>query len=228
VTALLATGWRVPGHQEATIMKTTKVGGTRGYSLRGRLPRRGGWGQTWLTAGALTAALLGLTLLAAGCSSGPAASGAAASTVADPLVRQGDADLVNFARCMRAHGVQMSDPDNQPDHVGLTADPPPHSSATRTAYAACDHYLQDLIRIKEARTTALATSRLAALAQYAECMRAHDITMLDPNARGELDLGDVPGMANNDFGRQSPQFHSADAACRHLLPAGTGDDGTGP
>ena len=183
---------------------------------------------------ALTAALLGLTLLAAGCSSSPASSGtatggtAAASTVADPLVRKGDEDLVNFARCMRARGVQMSDPYHQADHIGLTVEIPPHSSATRTAYAACDHYLQDLIQIKLARTGALAASRLAALTRYAECMRAHDITMLDPNARGELDLGDVPGMANNDFGRQSPQFHSADAACRHLLPAGTGDDGTGP
>ena len=183
---------------------------------------------------ALTAALLGLILLAAGCSSSPASSGtatggtAAASTVADPLVRKGDEDLVNFARCMRARGVQMSDPYHQADHIGLTVEIPPHSSATRTAYAACDHYLQDLIQIKEARTTALATSRLAALARYAECMRAHDITMLDPTPRGELDLGDVPGMANNDFGRQSPQFHSADAGCRHLLPAGIADDGTGP
>jgi hypothetical protein len=182
------------------------------------------------TTKALTAALLGLTLLAAGCSSSPAASGAATggTTVADPLVRQGDEDLVNFARCMRAHGVQMSDPYHQPGHIGLTVDVPPQSSATRTAYAACDHYMQDLIQIKEARTAALATTRLAALTQYAECMRTHDITMLDPTPRGELDLGDVPGMANNDFGRQSPQFHSADAACRHLLPAGTGDDGTGP
>ena|SRR5215469_4466665 len=174
------------------------------------------------TTKALTAALLGMTLLAAGCYSSAATSGA------DPLVRQGDADLVNFAHCMRAHGVQMSDPYHQPGHIGLTVNMPPQSSATRTAYAACDHYMQDLIQIKEARTTALATSRLRALTRYAECMRAHDINMLDPNARGELDLGDVAGMANNDFGRQSPQFHSADAACRHLLPAGTGDDGTGP
>jgi hypothetical protein len=59
-------------------------------------------------------------------------------------------------------------------------------------------------------------------------MRAHDITMLDPNAQGQLNLGTVPGMASNDFGRYSPQFRSADATCRHLLPPGVTDDGSGP
>jgi hypothetical protein len=148
--------------------------------------------------------------------------------VTDPLVRQGDQDLVSFARCMRAHGVQMSDPYHQPGHVGLAVDVPARDSATRTGYVACNHYLQALIQIKESRTATPAPSRLAALTRYAECMRAHDITMLDPTPRGELDLGDVPGMANSDFGRQSPQFHSADTACRLLLPAGVTDNGTGP
>ena len=146
----------------------------------------------------------------------------------DPLVLKGDQDLVNFARCMRAHGVQMSDPYRQAGHIGLTVDTPPHDAKTARAYVRCGHYMQALIQIKEARTAALASSQLAALTRYAECMRAHDINMLDPTPRGELDLGDVPGMANNGFGRSSPQFRSADAACRHLLPAGVADDGTGP
>jgi hypothetical protein len=54
-------------------------------------------------------------------------------------------------------------------------------------------------------------------------MRAHDITMLDPTPQGDLNLG-----GDGTFGRYSPQFRSADAACRHLLPAGVTDDGTGP
>jgi hypothetical protein len=58
-------------------------------------------------------------------------------------------------------------------------------------------------------------------------MRAHDITMLDPTSSGALNLGHVPGM-NSDFGRYSPQFRAADAACRRLLPAGVRDNGTGP
>jgi hypothetical protein len=59
-------------------------------------------------------------------------------------------------------------------------------------------------------------------------MRAHDIALLDPDPQtGSLNLGNVPGITS-DFGRYTPQFHSADAACRHLLPADVHDDGTGP
>jgi hypothetical protein len=58
-------------------------------------------------------------------------------------------------------------------------------------------------------------------------MRARDIAMLDPTPDGQLSLGQVPGITS-DTGRYSPQFRNADAACRHLLPAGIHDDGTGP
>jgi hypothetical protein len=211
-------------------MNTTKERGTPDDSVRRRPPRRG---RCWPVAGALAGALLVGAALAAGCSSGPTSSGAsgggtADSAVTDPLVLKGDHDLVGFARCMRAYGVHMSDPYHQAGHIGLTVETPPHDATTSRAYAHCGHYMQALIQIKETRTAALASSRLAALTRYAECMRAHDITMLDPTPRGELDLGDVPGMANNGFGRTSPQFRSADAACRHLLPAGVTDNGTGP
>jgi hypothetical protein len=211
-------------------MKTTNHRGTRSAAVRRRPPGRG---RRRPAAGALASALLIAMLAAAGCSAGPTTSGASGGgpvdgAVADPLVLQGDHDLVSFARCMRTYGVQMSDPYHQAGHVGLTVDTPPHDATTARAYARCGHYLQALIQIKETRTAALASSRLAALTRYAECMRAHDINMLDPTPRGEPDLGDVPGMANNGFGRSSPQFQSADATCRHLLPPGITDDGTGP
>ena len=51
--------------------------------------------------------------------------------------------------------------------------------------------------------------------------------MLDPTSFGALNLGRPPGVSG-DFGRYTPQFRSADTACRHLLPAGVHDDGTGP
>ena len=70
-------------------------------------------------------------------------------------------------------------------------------------------------------------AELAAFTNYARCMRAHDISMLDPTPQGQLNLGNVPGITS-DFGRYSPQFRAADSACRHLLPAGVRDDGTGP
>jgi len=87
--------------------------------------------------------------------------------------------------------------------------------------------MQPIIQMKTAGQQALASPRLRALTNYARCMRAHDIPMLDPNSLGELNLGSPPGVSGN-FGRYTPQFHAADAACRHLLPHGVADNGTGP
>jgi hypothetical protein len=66
-----------------------------------------------------------------------------------------------------------------------------------------------------------------ALIHYAECMRTHAVPMLDPNPLGQLNLGNVAGISNG-FGRYSPQFRTADQACRRVLPTTVHDDGTGP
>jgi hypothetical protein len=190
---------------------------------------------------AVLAALAALAAAVAGCSSGsgsgpgsaPVASLAAGSAhaghgaAAQLTQQQSDLDMIHFARCMRSHGVAMSDPFHRPGHVGLSIDMPTQDAATRPAYAACTHFIQPIIQAKAGTQAQLSPSRLAALTRYAVCMRGHDINMLDPTASGELSLGTVPGITS-DFGRYSPQFRAADTACRHLLPAGVHDDGTGP
>ena len=173
-------------------------------------------------------------LLASACSSGSSPpsvaglSGHDTTQTTGPLTRsQSDQAMVDFTRCMRAHGVQMSDPYHRPGHQGLSIDLPTPDSATQSAYSACNHFVQRIAETKGAGAAAQPAPRLQALTNYARCMRTHDIDMLDPNAQGALNLGSGPGMTTN-FGRYSPQFRSADAACRHLLPAGIHDDGTGP
>ena len=199
--------------------------------------------QHWLVSWAGRAALLaGLAGLVAACSGGggsgpgsaPVASLAAGGNhashppAAKLTTEQADLDMVHFAHCMRSHGVTMSDPYHQPGHTGLSINMPTQDSATRPAFAACTHFIQPIIQAKEAGAAAqLSPTRLAALTRYAECMRSHDINMLDPTTSGELSLGNVPGVTS-DFGRYSPQFRAADTTCRHLLPAGVQDDGTGP
>jgi len=180
-----------------------------------------------------------IAVLAAACSSGPAGQSgqapvaslpgyAAPSHASGPLTAaQSDRDMVSFTRCMRGHGVQMSDPFHRPGHQGLSIDLPEQGPATRTAYQACIHFIEPIIQMKQAASAARAAPQMAALTRYARCMRGHDINMLDPTPQGELNLGRVPGMTSN-FGRYSPQFRAADSACRHLLPAGVRDDGTGP
>ena len=185
-------------------------------------------------------ALLGalFAVSAAACSSGdggrPVASLAgqhtaagSASNVGMPSSAQADLDFVKFTRCLRAHGVAEPDPFHRPGHTGLSIVMPPASPATNAALAVCNRFIAKVVAAKEAGASGELSHWLPHLVLYAQCMRAHDISMLDPGSMGQLNLGNVPGITS-DFGRYSPQFRSADTACRHLLPAGVHDDGTGP
>ncbi|HEY1005502.1 MAG TPA: hypothetical protein VGD83_38320 [Streptosporangiaceae bacterium] len=177
------------------------------------------------------AVLAGCSAAASGPGNAPVASlsgSTSASPSGQPLTeRQSDQDMVSFTRCMRSHGVQMSDPVHRPGHAGLSIDMPERGPATSAAYAACTHFMQAITQAKAAGAAAEAAPRLGALTRYAQCMRSHAINMLDPTPQGDLNLGNVPGITS-DFGRYSPQFRAADAACTHFLPAGIRDDGTGP
>jgi hypothetical protein len=180
--------------------------------------------------------LLGLP--AAACSSGPprpsvasvpGQSDARSTAVDAPTEQQTDLDIIDYTHCLRAHGVNEPDP-HQVTHdgsTGLAFDVPPSSPTDLAATAACRHFIAKLLGAKQAGARQELARWLPSLVRYAACMRRHDIAMLDPGPEGELNLGDVPGITS-DFGRYSPQFRAADAACRHLLPAGVHDDGTGP
>lgn len=173
---------------------------------------------TLLTAAA-TAAVL------AGCGSGSTGSGTGQEPAA---ALASDRGMVQFARCMRAHGVNMPDPFHRPGHEGLSIGLPERGPATTAAYGVCGHYLQATIELKQRNMGQTLTPAVRlGLIHYAECMRGHAVPMLDPGPFGQLSLGNVPGISGT-FGRYSPQFHSADEACRHVLPRSVHDDGSGP
>jgi hypothetical protein len=174
-------------------------------------------------------------LLAAACSS-PSATPSVASLpghqaqtqAAGPLTQaKSDQDMVHFTRCLRSHGVDEPDPFHRPGHAGFSVEIPTPGPSTNAALSACNHFIAPIGQMKQAHARQQLASWLPALTHYAECMRTHDIPMLDPNAQGSLNLGNVPGISN-DFGRYSPQFRAADTACRHFLPSAVHDDGTGP
>jgi hypothetical protein len=184
---------------------------------------------------ALLAGLLGT--LATACSTGPSGRtvaslpGSHSHAASDSSSSSGsyDQDIVDYTHCLRAHGVNEPDPttETHSGHTGLSFAVPPATPANRAALAACNHFIASLVAAKAAGASRELASWLPSLVRYASCMRSHDISMLDPGPQGQLNLGNVPGITS-DFGRYSPQFRSADAACRHLLPAGVHDDGTGP
>jgi hypothetical protein len=196
---------------------------------------RGGGGVLRVVAAGFLAALLAGSL--ASCGSSPPArqvaslpGHAAAGSGAGPStlnVSQSDQAFVDFARCLRAHGVNEPDPAARPGQGGLRAQIPPATPTNQAALAACNHFIAKVEAAKSAGASRELAQWLPSLVRYAACMRAHDIDMLDPGPQGQLNLGNVPGITS-DFGRYSPQFRSADAACRHLLPGGIRDNGTGP
>jgi hypothetical protein len=163
---------------------------------------------------------------AASVASLPGGRGSTATT-AGLTQSQSDQDFVDYTRCLRSHGVNEPDPAHRPGHVGLSIEIPTPAPGTNAALAACSHFIQAVTQEKAAGAQAMNAAHLSALARYARCMRGRDISMLDPTADGQLNLGNVPGLTS-DFGRYSSQFRAADRSCRHLLPAGVHDDGTGP
>ena len=182
------------------------------------------------------AALLVLTFAVAACSGGTSTGrqvanlpgGSARQASSTRLTEaQSDRDMVDFAHCMRAHGVQMPDPFHRPGHAGLSIELPAQTPANRPAFVACNHFIEPVIQMKNSHARAVFGPLLPALTSYARCMRSHDIAMLDPTPEGQLNLGNVPGI-HNGFGRYTPQFRAADTTCRHFLPASVHDDGTGP
>lgn len=171
-------------------------------------------------------------LLAAAVATGVLGGCGSASTIAttseSAAALRSDRGMVEFARCMRAHGINTPDPVHLPGHVGLSIQLPEQGPVTTDAYSACGHYLQATIELKQGAAERRITPAVRlGLIHYAECMRSHAIAMLDPGPFGELSLGNVPGI-DNGLGRYTPQFRTADRACRHLLPASIRDDGTGP
>jgi hypothetical protein len=176
----------------------------------------------------LATVMAGLALAICACSSAPAGPSVAslpshpASSPTNLTQAQAFHRLVQFAECMRSHGIDVPDPRGDTFQIPLATDP-----SAAAAMRACQNWLPSLNPSNGIRPNASLAAELPGLIAYARCMRGHDIAMLDPNSLGALNLGQVPGITN-DFGRHSPQFRAADAACQHLLPAGVHDDGTGP
>jgi hypothetical protein len=143
---------------------------------------------------------------------GAGAAGCGGSGTGSPVrssrLDQGDRSFIAFTQCMRHRGAHMADPYHRAGHSSLTLDMP-----TMTPR-------------EQGGIRRLQASEHLGLVRYAQCMRAHGIPMLDPDANGNLDLGNVPGIAS--VGRYTPLFRRADHTCRSLLPAGVADNGTGP
>lgn len=124
-----------------------------------RRPRRA-WPPMARTAAAIVAA----TAIAA-CGSNSHSSSSSGSRT-DPNQAQAQRDTLNFARCMRSHGVS-----NFPDDLNFQNVPGinPSSPAFKTAQTACQH----LLPVKTPPPAAPSARTRARLLRLANCLRAH-------------------------------------------------------
>jgi hypothetical protein len=154
----------------------------------------------------LAAGMIGGTALA-GCGGG--ADGSAASKRA-----KAEQAALDFARCMRKHGVDVPDPrpGNGRFAVRISVKGGNGRAKLKTAQAACQHFMKGAIAPPSAADQ---QKMLDAALKYSACMRKNGIDVPDPSPGqgGGIKIG--PGSGPNP---DAPAFKRADAKCRTLLP----------
>jgi hypothetical protein len=133
------------------------------------------------------------------------------ASAADTRAKMHDAAL-QFARCMREHGVNVPDP--KPGNGGIMIQGGPgDKSRMDRAQRACQKYLEKVKppapspeQEREMRENALA---------HARCMREHGIDFPDPTFQGG---GRVTMKFPEGVDPQSPAFQAAEKACAKYQP----------
>jgi hypothetical protein len=128
-----------------------------------------------------------------------------------------DADeaFLEFAECMREHGIDMPDPAT--GEGGLTFEVgEADAEEFREAEAACRHLIEDVVEEGVDQIPPEEQERLQEqLLAFAQCMREQGIDFPDPTfgEGGFVEVGPGEGVDPTD-----PEFREAEQACRDLLP----------
>jgi hypothetical protein len=127
---------------------------------------------------------------------------------------------VEFAQCMREHGIDMPDP--EPGQSGINIRLPegvdPDSESFQNAQEECEPIIQDAIPEGERPDPSEARDQGV---KFAQCMREHGVNMPDPqvDSEGRVTFGGSPqGGEGSDGGREDilsdPDFEEAQEACQ--------------
>jgi hypothetical protein len=194
---------------------------------------------------------LALGLLATACGGSPnasadgvaSASGSTARNAAETKSTDPQQAGLDFAKCMREHGVDMADPvageggrvmigsavTSDSGEVRSTSGPP---AGFEEADAACRHFLGDLIGDGPGQIDPQEQDRAL---KFAKCMRDNGVDMPDPDFSGggiRMTIG-VPGSGG--ITPDSEVFQAAQKACGSLFgpaggaaPGGAVSGGAGP
>ena len=177
-----------------------------------------------------------LVLLTGACGSGSGTEGVASiqgsetgggssttTTTVDP-----DQAVLDFAQCMRDHGIDMPDPDINASGGGLAfgftvqGDPGDDAAAAaemrkmQEADEACRHFLEGIVQEFEQPDLAEMQDQMLA---FSECMRDHGIDYPDPvfSENGGVSITGGPGSG---FDPSDPDFQAAQEACNEVFGGG--------
>jgi hypothetical protein len=155
---------------------------------------------------ALALALCVVGLVACGGGGSGASGGSAGGSAAGGESAAGEEARLEFAECMRAHGVELEDPKpGQSIDLGGKEDP-----TTKKALAACNGKLGAGQELTDEEDEELKEGALA----FAQCMREEGIDMGDPRFLGKGKfLLDIAGLDT-----ESPAFKAAQATCQSKMP----------
>jgi hypothetical protein len=147
------------------------------------------------------------------------------TTSAGPA-NKGDAQnaALEFARCMRQHGIDMPDPKISGNRITQEFKASPGSKGPddpkfKAAQQACNKYLPS-----GGQPPKLNPQERQQLVAFARCMREHGIDVPDPGPDGGIVAKRSGGNGRNaPEPEDDPEFKAAEQACQKYLPnAGKG------
>jgi hypothetical protein len=168
----------------------------------------------------LAAALLAACALAVAACGGDDAAGGNAS--AADRQREAREAALNYAQCMRDHGIDMPDPTFDADGRSLQTGPDPADADDlkrgkfREAEQACKKYLE-AIEAPELSEEQQQEFRDAALAN-ARCMREHGIENFPDPRFGENGEARIRIDRGRGIDPEDPDFQAAQKACEDTMP----------
>jgi hypothetical protein len=159
---------------------------------------------------------LGMCLGAAGCGGRASNTGIAsaagartkASATPSPTPSGNMQDqLLRYAACMRAHGVNMPDPQVNGGRFAMQIPKGASQAKIDAAQSACKQYLPN-----GGAPPSMSPADVERQRKYAACMRQHGVDMADPDPNG--------GLRINGVKPDDPKFKAAADACQSLNPMG--------
>lgn len=175
-------------------------------------------------AGVAAAAVAGVVIFAAGCSSGGSSNppGASGSRPASTIYQE----KLQYAQCMRKHGItNFPDPNSNGDIVITSQD---NINQASPQYAAAKTTCLKGLPGGGQAPPAQVQQELSQGIRHSQCMRAHGITNYpDPTeSNGEISVSVNGGNGPGDIDTKSPQYQAAQKACQSLLPQPGGPAGS--